>query len=90
MNKIFKEAARQIAEGEERFSCLAVGAVALETEFYDARAISDRYALIISPVAGRDVIPADFDGNPDRITQDGTNHRVIALLMVGEAWKDLQ
>ncbi len=87
MNRIFKEAAKLIDNGKERFSCLAVSTAARES-YPNASPIRDVYMSSISP-EDHDIQPLDFEGNPNTNNQDAINHRVIALLLIGEAWGDL-
>jgi len=89
MNKILKEAARRVAEDEQRFSCLAVRASAGS---WNGGVIEDKYSVAFSP-RQEGLVPQDFEINPscptDRQLKNAKDHRVMALLFAAEAWNDL-
>ena len=91
MNNIFLKAAKLIDRREERFSCNAVGRaqVTFMWEFEPETRARVLYAKYISPTKHRPVEIKDFEGPDRRVTAEARLHRVIALLLIGEAWEDL-
>ena len=89
MKKIFREAAQQIDEGRSLYSCNALISARSAIE----KAVAGHYARIISP---RDYAPVkihDFESDNRGLLiplAEAQAHRVIALLMVGQAWNDLK
>ena len=90
MNNIFLKAAKLIDRREERFSCNAVDSAQVAFRWglriTPARTL---YAKYISPKAHRLVDIKDFEGPDGRVTTEARLHRVMALLLIGEAWEDL-
>ena len=91
MNRIFKEAARRIAEKENSLSCIAIMKTMEDAGLrpYKIRRYVNKYSSCIAPLGKYYILSGDFE--PDYQPQgiDARQHRVMALLMIGEAWGDL-
>ena len=95
MKKIFREAAQRIDAAESFYSCCALNNVLNQADpnLKRTRALVERYARIISPAERRAVMISDFRQGGRwaiRPPAEAREHRVIALLIVGEAWNDLK
>ncbi len=91
MNKIFLKAAKLIDRREERFSCNAVDSaqVSFKQGFSPETLARTLYAKYMSPKANRPVDIKDFEELDGGATVEARLHRVMALLLIGEAWEDL-
>lgn len=93
MKEIFLEAAKRIDSELSFYSCNALTNSGTISGLAIAEEITSHYARIICPRGCGSVLINDFE-----TTSQGTRlkpkisreHRVIALLMVGEAWDDLK
>lgn len=90
MNNFFRQAAKLVDSGKLRYSCMALAAVTSDND-----ELINEYARRIAPDGMGFVLITDFEA-PLSFRSDDTKsmrraraHRVMALLMIGEAWEDM-
>ena len=93
IDRIFADAIRRIAEGDEEFSCCAIGKSDQYTSNLDSLKVRQLYVDALAP-------RGDWKPNQDLLTRV-TNHvgcenndksqgfRILMLSLVKAAWKDL-
>jgi len=92
MNKLYKEAARRVAEKESHYSCLAVADVARDAGRVHVSAHANIYSEKFSPTGCGFLIPEHFEGYDKETIKNlekARNHRVMALLFMAEACGDI-
>lgn len=101
---LFREAAMRIAAAGTTYSCNALSHACRDSYGFSAKGqdhvkthrITEAYAWLISPNRSHPVTIADFEYDKSKYVgirlplEISQKHRLMALLMIGEAWEDLE